>query len=119
MATLERRQSRDQPAYEEGGVAAYGQNRVGLRCDQVVGRTRDPGEGVVQHLGINPAALVETQALGGAHEQREAQSVLERADVATDGALGDAELFRCLREAQMASRRLERTERIEGEKPTR
>jgi hypothetical protein len=47
---------------------------------------------------------VETQALGGAHEQREPQSVLERADVATDGALGDAELFGDLREAQMASR---------------
>jgi hypothetical protein len=53
--TLERRQSRDQPVYEEGGVAAYRQNRVGLRCDQVVSRTCDPGEGVVQHLGINPA----------------------------------------------------------------
>ena len=43
------------------------------------------------------------------------KSVLERADVATDGALGDAELFGGLREAQMARRSLERTERIEGE----
>lgn len=39
---LERRQSRDQPAYEEDGVAAYRQNQVGLRCDQVVSRTCDP-----------------------------------------------------------------------------
>jgi hypothetical protein len=87
---------------------------MGLGRNQIVGRTCDPGEGVVQHLGVDATALFEMQTLGRAHEQRESEPLFERADMTADGTLGNTQLIGCPRETQMPGRGLEGAKRIEG-----
>ncbi len=105
--------ARDQPLDREGRRQVDLERGRALRLAQLLRRVHHLLEGFLDARQVGLAGGGERKRLGVAHEQRDAEVLLERLDLVAHGRGRDEELVGRAREAQVPRRDLEGTQRIE------
>ena len=108
-----------QPSRRERRQARHGHGTRAVARNQARGRGIDAIEGVLERGQIGLPRLGQNQRAILPPEQAHAQAFLEPLHLMTDRRLGDVQLIRGLGERQMARRRFEGAQRIEGRKMAR
>ncbi len=114
----ELRQARRQPARAEGGEDGQVQAaaaRVGPKAQRGRG---DAHQRAPDFLRIGLAGRAQAHGLALAHKELRLQPLLQRADLAADGALRQVQLGRSCREALVPGRRLEGAQQGHGGQET-
>ncbi len=113
IGVLERRHTRHQPLRRQRGRGADGQQPVAVRAAQPCGRAAQILERAAHRGQVGLRLAGQFQRAVAPHEQRDAELFLQPADQMADRGLGDVQLLRRAREAEVARGRLEGAQSVE------